>query len=222
MIVPKAKFFEQLYWIDDVQFSTYWLTCVERGFAKMMNIDITVLMTTLFMPLFISCDCCSSLTCSRMKSVIHESFEINIMSIFLMIFFVILNKKNCSFRNFWWIFITIIACIFFIMFWKNKIKFCKITICLIWCSIEPRNTIESKKNHNSRMMLRSQRTCKQNWIPINYKHLLESPRPSIWIRRPLISIYRDRKKWKKSFCIKLFVIIIVHKKNKFCASHLSK
>ena len=120
---------------------------------KMMNIDIIVLMTTLFMSLFINCNYCLSLTCLQKKSAIRESFEINIMNIFLTIFFVVLNEQNCNFHNFWWIFIIIIACIFFIMFWKNKIKFCKITNCLIWCSIEPRNTIKSKKNHNSWMML---------------------------------------------------------------------
>ena len=189
---------------------------------KMMNIDIIVLMTTLFMPSFINCDCCLSLTCSRMRSAIRGSFEINIMSIFSTIFFIVLNEKGCSFRNFWRIFITIIACIFFVMLWKNKIKSCKIVVYLIWCSIEPRNTIKSKKNHNSWMMLRSQRTCKQNWISINCKHLFELSRPSIWIRRPLIFTCRNRKKWKKSFCIKLFVIIIIRKKNEFCVSHLSK
>ena len=146
---------------------------------KMMNIDIIVLITTLFMSSFINCDCCSSLTCSQIKSMIRGSFEINIMNIFSTIFFIILNKKNYNFRNFRWIFITIIACIFFIMFWKNKIKFYKIIICLIWCSIESQNTIELKKNHNSRMMLRSQWTCKQNWISINYKHLFESSQLSI-------------------------------------------
>ena len=115
---------------------------------KMMNIDIIVLMTTLFMSLFINCDYYLSLTCLQMKSTIHESFEINITNIFSIIFFIVLNKKNCNFHNFWRIFITIIACIFFVMFWKNKIKFCKTVICLIWCSIKPRNTIELKKNHN--------------------------------------------------------------------------
>ena len=67
---------------------------------KMMNIDIIVLMTTLFMPSFINCDCCSSLICSRMKSAIRGSFELNIMSISSTIFFAILNKKDCNFCNF--------------------------------------------------------------------------------------------------------------------------
>ena len=233
-------------WIKSSDYDFFWWLCWKQSFLnncielkifdfqfinshalsvvlwKMMNIDIIVLMTTLFMSSFINCDCCSSLTCSWKKSVIRELFEINIMSIFSTIFFIVLNEQNCSFHNFWWIFITIIACIFFIMFWKNKIKSCKITNYLIWCSIESRNTIKSKKNYNSWMMLQLQRTCKQNWISINYKHSIESSRSSKLIRRPLIFICRDRKKWKKSFCIKLFVIIIEIKKNKLFVSHLSK
>ena len=143
------------------------------------------------------------------------------MNIFLTIFFIVLNEQNSNFRNFWRIFITIIACIFFIMFWKNKIKFCKITNCLIGCSIKSRNIIESKKNHNSRMMSWSQRTCKQNWISINCKHSIESSQSLKLIRRPLIFIYKNRKKRKKSFYIKLFVIITGTKKKQiFCITFI--
>ena len=181
----------------ELKMFNFWLFnshALSVALRKMINIDIVVLMTTLFMSSLINYDCCSSLACSRKKSTIRGSFEISIMNIFLTIFFVVLKKQNCNFHNFWQIFIMIIACIFFIMFWKNKIKFCKITNCLIWCSIKSQNTIKSKKNHNSRMMLRSQRTCKQNWISINYKHSIESSRLSKLIQWSLIFICRNRKK----------------------------
>ena len=220
--MSKTKFFKQLYWIDDVQFSIYWLTCVERSFAKDNEywyhcFDDNIIHVTAHQ--------------LRLRFVIgmltNEIGDLRVIWIkynehFFDNFFRRIEQKELQFSQFLTNFYHNYCVNFFIMFWKNKIKFCKTVICLIWCSIEPRNTIKLKKNHNSQMMLRSQRTCEQNWISINYKYLFESSRLSTWIWQPLISIYKDRKKRKKSFCIKLFVIIIMRKKNEFCASHSSK
>ena len=111
-------------WMKDSDYDSFWWLCRKQGFLsncielmmfdfqpigshassgasrKMINIDITVLMTTFFMSSLINCDYCLSLTYLWMKSMIRESFEINIINIFSTILFVILNKKIAVFAIF--------------------------------------------------------------------------------------------------------------------------
>ena len=111
MIVPKAKFFEQLYWIDDVWFLIYWFACVERDLAKndeywyhYFDDNIIHVIAHQLWLLFIIGMLTNEIGDQRIIwNKYNEHFFNN--------FFRRIERKGLQFSYFWWIFITIIACI---------------------------------------------------------------------------------------------------------------